>query len=135
MSKPNKKPARSNCHLKAELFCAKIIFLILLSLAMAVLFSFLLACAGIRLPNRDHPNCAVPYSQRPLCVSTADCSMGFQCAYRGHALGRCTYEDCCDPWRNRRLERGDTFCNDKNRDQRGNICKPCRSEVTITHER
>ncbi len=134
MKKDNDKAAETNCHLKAELFCAKLILIVLISLAMAVFFSFILGCAGIRLPNRDHPNCAIPYSQRPACLTNSDCSVGYLCARRGAPLGRCTYEDCCNPWRNRRLERGDDFCNDEFHDQHGNICKPCRSGATTTYE-
>ena len=72
-------------------------------------------CASIKfsLPDRDHPACQVPYSQRPTCLSDTDCAQNYLCAFRGgftSVEGRCTYIDCCDPWRNRRLEGGRTFC-------------------------
>jgi len=66
-----------------------------------------------RLPDRSHPSCQVPYSQRPTCLEDSDCAQNFLCAYRGgfsSIEGRCTYIDCCDPWRNRRLEGGRSFC-------------------------
>ena len=66
-----------------------------------------------RLPDRNHPSCQVPYSQRPTCLEDSDCAQNFLCAYRGgfsSIEGRCTYIDCCDPWRNRRLEGGRSFC-------------------------
>ena len=133
MKKKENKPRETSCHLKVELFCAKIIFLLMLTLAMAVLFSFLLGCAGMRLPNRDHPACTIPYSQRPVCLTNANCSMGYLCSFRSGPLGRCTYEDCCNPWRNRRLERGDSFCNGEIRNKPSGIRKPCHNQPNTAH--
>ncbi len=85
-----------------------LVFLMIAILAMS-------GCAGIniRLPDRSHPACQVPYSQRPGCISDSDCAQNYLCAFRSgfnSVEGRCTYIDCCDPWRNRRLEGGRSFC-------------------------
>jgi len=105
-------------HLKFELVCAKIVFLICAGLLFILLFSMALGCGHMRLPDRDHPACTIPYSQRPVCITDSECATGFLCAKRGWDIGRCTYQDCCEPWRNRRLEGGGSFC------ESDNISKP-----------
>jgi hypothetical protein len=97
-------------HLKLEVICAKLVFLFCLGIVLLLLLSQIVGCGHVRLPNRDHPNCNIPHTQRPVCISNADCAQDFLCAKRGSEIGRCTYIDCCDPWRNRRLEKGDSFC-------------------------
>jgi hypothetical protein len=70
-------------------------------------------CAHIGLPDRDHPNCSIPWEQRTTCLSGADCGEEYRCAKRGNPVGRCTYIDCCDPWRNGpRLMSGHDWCRD-----------------------
>ena len=96
-------------------------------LATWAIFSFLLmmfiatctGCSGMtfRLPDRDHPNCAIGWEQRPVCIDSSDCAESFLCAKRGTSVGRCTYIDCCDPWRNRGLYPDSSFCEDLQSEQ------------------
>jgi len=82
-------------------------------LMIAILSMTGCATLSFRLPDRNHPACQVPYSQRPTCISDSDCAQSYLCAFRSgftSVEGRCTYIDCCDPWRNRRLEGGRSFC-------------------------
>ncbi len=65
-------------------------------------------CAGIRLPDRS--KCTVPYGERKECLADVDCDREELCAFRGNPVGRCTLEDCCEPWRNRRMETGGDWC-------------------------
>jgi len=74
--------------------------------AVALLFVFvavmmITSCAGIRLPDRDHPLCDIPWDNRLDCISNNECPDNHECAYRGQTVGKCTYIDCCDPWRGR----------------------------------
>ena len=65
----------------------------------------------MRLPDRGHPACKVPWQQRDRCLSDVDCKTGYLCAKRGQMIGRCTYLDCCDPWRQGpRLMQGEDWC-------------------------
>ena len=75
-------------------------------LAIVLFFVFIAAmmvtsCAGIRLPDRDHPLCSIPWENRLDCISNNECPENHECAYRGQTIGKCTYIDCCDPWRGR----------------------------------
>jgi hypothetical protein len=101
-------------HLKYEVVCAKVTLLICLGLALILLMSQLVACGHVKLPDRNHPSCNIPHTQRPICISDSDCASNFLCAKRGSAIGRCTYIECCEPWRNRRLEGGESFCEGDN---------------------
>jgi len=68
-------------------------------------------CGHVRLPDRDHPLCEKPWEKRTTCVSDAGCPDGFVCAHRGQAIGRCTYIDCCSPWRSGpKLHSGADWC-------------------------
>ena len=80
--------------IRATIILATLIFL-------GVYIASLEGCAGMSLPNRDHPNCKIKWSDRPVCIDASDCSDEFRCAFRGNNIGRCTYVDCCNPWRNR----------------------------------
>ena len=92
------------------------------ALATWAIFGFMLmmfistctGCAGttFRLPDRDHPNCAIAWEERPVCIDDSSCAEAFLCAKRGSAIGRSTYIDCCDPWRNRGLYPDTSFCRD-----------------------
>ncbi len=88
-----------NKRLNIEMLIAKVsifaIIMFFLMIAMALVFS----CGHIRLPNRNHPNCSIPWNERPNCLTSRDCALDFECAHRGGAVGKCTYIDCCQPWR------------------------------------
>ncbi len=95
-----------------EAILAKLGIMAIMMFFIFIAIAMISGCAGIniRLPDRDHPNCKIPWEQRRVCISGADCVEGFECAKRGSSIGRCTYLDCCDPWRNGRLNMGDDFC-------------------------
>jgi len=92
------------------------------SIAVWAIFGFFLimfiatccGCAGttFRLPDRNHPNCEITWEERPVCIQDSDCAEAFLCAKRGTSVGRCTYIDCCEPWRNRGLYPDSSFCKD-----------------------
>jgi len=114
-----------------EAILAKLGVLAIMMFFIFIAIAMISGCAGIniRLPDRDHPNCKIPWEQRPTCISGADCVDGFECAKRGTSIGRCTYLDCCDPWRNRRLNMGGDFCgpNPKHHDDDDII--PCTTDI------
>ena len=71
----------------------------------------LAGCASWRLPNRAHPNCKIPWENRKTCISDRNCGPDEICAHRGQAIGKCTYIDCCDPWRSGpKLRGGADWC-------------------------
>ena len=78
---------------------------VLLFLVAATMIS---GCSHIRLPDRSR--CVIPWDERKTCVADSDCAPDQLCAFRGHAVGKCTLLDCCDPWRNRRLESEKNWC-------------------------
>ena len=74
------------------------------------------ACAHFSLPNRNHQLCNIPWDKRDPCLTDSDCD-GLPmhiCAHRGQVIGKCTYIECCDPWRNGpRLMNGADWCSHK----------------------
>ena len=88
-----------------------------ISLAVIVGLLFLVAaamisgCSHMRLPDRS--KCVIPWDERKTCVADSDCAPDQLCAFRGRTVGKCTLVDCCDPWRNRRLESGKNWCSHK----------------------
>lgn len=79
---------------------------------VAILFlgaiMMLSGCGHIGLPDRS--KCVVPWEERKTCVADADCAPDQVCAFRGRTVGKCTLVDCCDPWRNKRMESGKNWC-------------------------
>jgi len=88
-----------------------VIRIALIAISFIIILCLFVSC-GIRfsLPDRNHPNCKIPWDQRKPCLDSSDCAPEHECAHRGFSVGRCTYFDCCEPWRNRRLERGKNWC-------------------------
>ncbi len=85
----------------------------LLFLIATFLIGYLAAgCAGLNLNLPDRTKCTRTWQQGKECVSDVDCneSLDEVCAFRGHPTGRCVMMDCCDPWRNGRLESGNDWC-------------------------
>jgi hypothetical protein len=107
---------------------------LIVTLAMFLLIAILVmsGCTlSFRFPDKNHPACQVPYAKRPACYSHSDCAQDYLCAFRGDFYsieGRCTYIDCCDPWRNRRLEGGRSFCDTDINPDIPNRRKPVRNE-------
>ena len=66
-----------------------------------IIIAMISSCSNIRfrLPDRDHPLCKVPWNSRIDCLDDSDCPQNHVCAHRGRAIGKCTYIDCCEPWR------------------------------------
>ena len=82
------------------------LFFIMITVAM------ISSCAHIRLPDRDHPLCKVPWENRKTCLDASDCPEEFACARRGRSIGKCTYIDCCEPWRHGPRLLGADWCRD-----------------------
>ena len=78
---------------------AELVMWALLGFFMAVLITINCNCATWRLPDRDHSHCKIPWENRITCVIDAGCPADHVCARRRAGLGKCTYIDCCDPWR------------------------------------
>ncbi len=87
--------------LKLEMLIAHLSMLAIALFFVIIAAMMIVSCAGIKLPDRDHPLCKVPWENRLDCISNNECPDGHECAYRGSTIGKCTYIDCCDPWRGR----------------------------------
>ena len=113
-----------------EAIIAKLGVLAIIMFFIFIAIAMISGCAGIniRLPDRDHPSCKIPWEQRPTCIDGVGCAEGFLCAKRGSSIGRCTYLDCCEPWRNGRLNSGDDFCGLHNKHTHDDAA-PCSSDL------
>lgn len=98
-----------NKSIKRKLFIVNLAFTGVLAFFLIIILSMITHCGHWRLPDRSR--CTIPWEQRPTCLSDNDCGREQLCAFRGNVIGRCTLVDCCDPWRNRRLENSYNSCN------------------------
>ena len=87
--------------LKPEMLIGNLSVFLIVLFFVFIIAMMITSCAGIRLPDRNHPLCSVPWENRVDCISNKDCPDNHECAYRGQPVGKCTYLDCCDPWRGR----------------------------------
>lgn len=85
-----------------------LVWLVMAGFILVLAAAMISSCGHIRLPDRS--KCVIPWDERKTCVSDSDCAPDQLCAFRGRPMGKCTLVDCCDPWRNRRLERGKSWC-------------------------
>lgn len=93
---------------KELLFANVLIVLAVVALLFLVAATMISGCATWSLPDRSQ--CVIPWEQRKTCVQDSDCAPDQLCALRGRAVGKCTLLDCCDPWRNKRMESGKNWC-------------------------
>ena len=82
----------------------------ILGFIIGVIFTSMSNCASWRLPDRSHPHCSVPWESRIVCLDNSVCTTDHVCARSGQAVGRCTYIDCCDPWRSGPKLLGTDWC-------------------------
>ena len=98
---------------RLEMIIATAAIYAIIAFFVMIAVTLISSCGHIRLPDRDHPNCSIPWNQRPTCTSPADCDLDYECARRGSVIGRCTYIDCCNPWRHGpKLLDGSSWCKD-----------------------
>ena len=98
-----------------EMLIATLSMLAIMAFFVMIAIVMMSGCSHInfRLPDRNHPNCSIPWDQRPTCISSADCGLDYECAKRGSVIGKCTYIDCCEPWRHGpKLLNGASWCAD-----------------------